>query len=173
MNSLFQDVPQRSSLTRHADSLLHRLASKDDASRENSKVLLRGVRVFWLKVVSSGMPSAHGRDYDCCKVPSANAFKSMLDKIRVKDYSARLRAGVLLLKSCVPARVVLCVLVANQFRTQECGRFKKRCMLACLGEAARKLTLVWLRFGWIDCSIPSFAISSWSPVLPFLQFYTS
>ena len=43
------------------------------------------------------------------------------------------------------------------------GRYKKRCMLACLGEAARKLTLVWLLhdFTWnMWCEVVSCSCSS-------------
>ena len=45
--ALPQDVPQRSSLNRHADSMLHRLALKEDPNA-SSVVLLRGVRAFGL-----------------------------------------------------------------------------------------------------------------------------
>ena len=34
------------------------------------------------------------------------------------------------------------------------GRYKRRCLLACLGESARKLTILWLRLGGFDSSVP-------------------
>ena len=82
------------------------------------------------------------------QVPSAFLFRRLLMKLRDADYSCQVAAATFLqFKGLGSAQTAMfmCLSEIGVFLTQAgFGRYKKRCMLACLGEAARKLTLLWL-----------------------------
>ena len=74
------------------------------------------------------------RVFGRAKVPSYEHFRSLLEKLRVKDYSAKVDMNVAMLHLIAQ----LNVRTVGVHDSQAYGRGKKRKMLACLGEAARK-----------------------------------
>ena len=77
------------------------------------------------------------------KVPGAKTFEKMLQKLDDTDYSCPLEVtehDEFRVRRAVSSRFQIAA--KGGF-----GRSKKRCLLACLGEAARKLTVLWLSLG--------------------------
>ena len=143
--------PQRSSLVRHANSSTHRAAIEGQASSE-VMVLVNGKRVPSRQLVCSRVmlaclyPEPRCRHKKC----SNACWKSFPSKnIRQQqDLTLMLQAARFVHQHSLALSkfgFVLCV--QAQF-----GRFKRRCLLACLGEAARKLTLLWLSLGDVASS---------------------
>ena len=79
-------------------------------------------------------------------MPSFATFRDLLEKMYVADYSADAAKDVTLLilnpTSVLQTPDWVCFFAEAQ--AQGFGRFKRRALLACLGEAARKLLILGL-----------------------------
>ena len=89
--------------------------------------------------------------YSITQVPAHEVFKHLLEKLAAQDYSALTGSdpGAVTNISCfaIMAGNVKCGWLSKHCPEDRFGRFKRRCLLACLGEAARKLSLLWLSLG--------------------------